>query len=506
LISSKGLPECQPVAKIAKFALKNHFPASVATAAGLRAVGYTRAWQATLHKLRDHTSTLADFFKRLDGYRHLRVDRTAQTARFLYDGGALVSAVWITRRALSAFLRAKYIELDCSWRGLAPFAYCIPLAIVNNEAIPLGLIITPTEAKLTYEWFFHDLEAYAGIRLPDKCVLSDEGEAIIAFVRDRGWPHFFCWWHLIHKFRGCRILQIMVIRILRFPEERDFLLELETVKMQLTLLVDAEYVSLADAKTFAVFLGYSAYPIRDDEECHYQHGVWFRHEIEDCATTGHNERIHRTTEGKTEGVVTLPERLSRAEEVITAKCKQFTDGVHQQRQRLIKKMVAQKADQTSVCQCDSCRRRTQLLSRRYGVPCPCKHTAKDFAFPPDNPAARALPASLPTEPAVHVSDAAPWPPAKRPRPESLSLDAFVNRADPNRPALDPDSENYDDAFLIRVMREAAKIHRHKNKQQLMFDIDANYWEDHWEACRGDAHFRAQFWFSWVATFRRLEPG
>jgi hypothetical protein len=36
-------------------------------------------------------STLEDFFKRLDGYRHARVDRTAQTvqkARFLYDGGS----------------------------------------------------------------------------------------------------------------------------------------------------------------------------------------------------------------------------------------------------------------------------------------------------------------------------------------------------------------------------------------------------------------------------------
>jgi hypothetical protein len=84
----------------------------------------------------------------------------------------------------------------------------------------------------------------------------------------------------------------------------------------------------------------------------------------------------------------------------------------------------------------------------------------------------------------------------------MSLEAFVNRADPNRPALDPDSENYDEAFLIRVMREATKINRHKNKQQLMFDIDANYWEGR----RGNPDFRAQFWFSWVATFPCLESG
>jgi hypothetical protein len=504
LISPKGLPECQPVAKIAKFALKNHFPASLPTAAGLRAVGYTHAWQATLRKLRDHTLTLEDFFERLDGYRHIRVDRTTLNAPFLYEGAALVSAVWITRCALSAFASAKYIELDCSWRAIGQFAYCFPLGIVNNEAIPLGFIITPTEAKLTYEWFFHDLEEYVGRPLPAKCVLSDEGEAIIAFVRDRGWPHFFCWWHLIHKFRGCRILQIMVIRILRLPEKRDFLLELETVKMQLTLLVDTEYVSLADAKTFAVFLGYSVYPIRDGEECHYRHGVWDRHHIEDCATTAHNERIHRTTEGKTEAVVTLPERLRRAEEVITTKCKQFTEGVHQQRQRLIKNMIAQKADQTSECQCESCRRRTQLLARRYGVKrVPCKHTVKDFVFPPDDPTARALPASLPSEPAVHVSDVDPWAREKRkPRADPVSLDAFVNRADPIRPRLDP--ENSDDAFLIRVMREAAKSNRHKNKQQLMFDIDANYWEENWNGRRGDRDFRAKFWFSWVANFRPLE--
>jgi hypothetical protein len=379
-----GMPQCQPVAKIAKFVLTHDIAISLPTQIGLSAVAYTHTWQAMVQKIRDHRASLEDFLAELRGYRHVRLGPPDQASPFLFEGKPIVSVVWITTWARSAFRRAKYIELDCSWRGFWPFAYCIPLAIINNEAVPLGFIITPTERQLTYEWFFLDLEAYIEQALDTKPLLSDEGDALIEFAADRGWLHFFCWWHLIHKFCGCRVLQVIVVRIMRLPEEDQFMAELPNVCMQLQLLVDAKCVGEGYANSFAVFLGFSGYQgLLNGEECHYQHGVWSRHDIEDAATTAHDERNHRTVGDKVGEVVHLAERFNRTREVIDKKYNEFQDGAHRQRHRLIQKMIAQKAPQTATCEFDSCRRRRELRAHRFEVPdFPCKHTVNAFTFAP----------------------------------------------------------------------------------------------------------------------------
>jgi hypothetical protein len=49
------------------------------------------------------------------------------------------------------------IQLEYSFKCAKPFVYCLPQAIRDNEAVPLGFIVTPTESAQPYDWFCRDL-------------------------------------------------------------------------------------------------------------------------------------------------------------------------------------------------------------------------------------------------------------------------------------------------------------------------------------------------------------
>jgi hypothetical protein len=491
----KPLPKSQPIAKIAKFALKRPEVISVPLKDGLMAMGYSRTWQRTLDKIRKGGGSLSDFANGLNGFCHVRVTTAKSTGYAWSNDSTVISLCWITVWALAAFSLAQFIELDCSWKAIKLYTYCIPLAIIDNEAVPLGFIITPTEAQNTYEWFFADLANYAGQPLPPKPVLSDEGSAVIAFANNRQWPQFFCYFHLIRKFESSPVLQLMATRILRIPTEEHFSSELPSVLHQLYSLVSARHIDTDQAKMFARFLGYPDYPVEPQWPHNFRHGMWQRSEIGSPASNAHNERIHRTAENRTAEVADFVQQLGQLEILVNKKCDEFQDCKHPQRNRIINQLKAQKAESRKNCQSPSCLARSVIWAHRFRVGAfPCKHTVHQFEFRSKSTSRRFQ--TVLQNRTLLVDVVEDWKFEKRQRAGArIPPFSFIYKFEPVRPCPADDR-----SFLIRVMRESAKFRRITEKTNLMLDIFRE-WEDlHQDqrsTLRDDLEVRSEFWLHWM---------
>jgi hypothetical protein len=92
---------------------------------------------------------------------------------------------------------ADFYELDASFTALNPYVDSIPLAVINNVGIPLGLILGPSESTEMFTTFAEDLIQH-GLeqeRLHSLPVLSDEGSALISYRRQYHAAHYFYFRH-----------------------------------------------------------------------------------------------------------------------------------------------------------------------------------------------------------------------------------------------------------------------------------------------------------------------
>ena len=96
-----------------------------------------------------------------------------------FNGKPVQTLCWIAEWAFDSFsFSRKYLQLDASFYALQPYVFCVPLLIINNASLPLGIIIGPSEHQNLFSEFF-DLINKSTI-LPFDClgILSDEGKSI----------------------------------------------------------------------------------------------------------------------------------------------------------------------------------------------------------------------------------------------------------------------------------------------------------------------------------------
>ena len=79
-----------------------------------------------------------------------------------YNGESIQSLCWISKWALfNAFPNGKqYFQIDASFYALYPYVYCVPLMVVNNASLPLGLVLGPSEHHNLFLVFFNLLENF----------------------------------------------------------------------------------------------------------------------------------------------------------------------------------------------------------------------------------------------------------------------------------------------------------------------------------------------------------
>lgn len=112
-------------------------------------------------------------------------DDIINTNLLIFDNKSIQTFCWISKWAIYSILPfgKRYIQLDASFYALSPYVYCVPLAIINNASLPLGLVIGPSEHQNLFNEFFNLLESYNLLfHIKDFPILSDQSTAIRIFV------------------------------------------------------------------------------------------------------------------------------------------------------------------------------------------------------------------------------------------------------------------------------------------------------------------------------------
>jgi hypothetical protein len=77
-------------------------------------------------------------------------------AALAVDGQGVHSLSRIAPWPIDALRKADFSELDASFKAHNPYVYSIPLAVIKNVGISLGLILGPTESSEIFTTFTED--------------------------------------------------------------------------------------------------------------------------------------------------------------------------------------------------------------------------------------------------------------------------------------------------------------------------------------------------------------
>jgi hypothetical protein len=61
------------------------------------------------------------------------------------NGLPVRTVTWLVPFIDEILQRCQYIELDASFKAAFPYVYAVPQAIIDNESVPLGFVVGPTE-------------------------------------------------------------------------------------------------------------------------------------------------------------------------------------------------------------------------------------------------------------------------------------------------------------------------------------------------------------------------
>ena len=123
------------------------------------------------------------------------------------------------------FEQATTIELDATFRALAPYAICVPHLIFRNTGIPLAILISPSEKTSLYSIFFESLkkldEFYENseenslfLKFKNKKYLSDEHKAFQKLAKNYDLDFYYCLVHLIRSIGANSLLGLLFSDIL----------------------------------------------------------------------------------------------------------------------------------------------------------------------------------------------------------------------------------------------------------------------------------------------------
>jgi hypothetical protein len=118
--------------------------------------------------------------------------------------------------------RTHYYQLDASFRAMDPYVIVVPLAIINNFGVPLGLVVTPTERSGSFSLFWTEMqlshEDLAQLVF-GKPLLSDSGTSLIAYGASHI-RHYLCFRHILERL-GSRTYVAILARRLMFCANRE---------------------------------------------------------------------------------------------------------------------------------------------------------------------------------------------------------------------------------------------------------------------------------------------
>ena len=285
--------------------------------------------------------------------------------------------------------RAQCIELDASFYVMHPLVFTMPLAIVANESIPLGLSVGPTESSMLYQQFYtfiQSVDADACQKLKAIPVLSDEGLALKKFCEDNSITQFLCFTHLIRKFGASTKLGGIVKGLLFQKSPEDFK---RVWKLWNPQIVDLLNNNQKHIKQFEQLFECSFTNGKLSEPNFHKQAIWERARFSIPTTTNHAESTHSHVNFMARKVrlpsncitVLLHYIRQRFEKII--KRPNLRKSINILKSRAKDQGIAPSGGQQIRCNCrkNAYKKALYMLESEF----PCKHCVDSFLIPEMEP-------------------------------------------------------------------------------------------------------------------------
>jgi hypothetical protein len=334
---------------------------------------YSDSARALVRRVRKHSESMEAFITHLPGYVKVIVDDLGPDGKphtdYVFKGHDILTLIWIPSWALEASRRAASIQFDCSFKATRPFVFCVPQAIIQNQAVPLGLVMAPSESGFAYVAFIKELRRLdPGLAL--KPILSDQHKALDFLCKLYTIPHFYCHCHLIRKWGAGHTLGIMAAQALRLMRKDDFLARRQQWIEDLPALVGVHLIDQQHSDAFEAWL---SDPFHD--------GIWDRVGKGIGRCSNHAERFHGTVNAriKLEGVKTLHGRLAVLRDAIIEEFEGFPNQWSRQVESALDVLRKRADPQVQECDDPDCAAYCRWMCNLFGLSeWACSHTVRDF--------------------------------------------------------------------------------------------------------------------------------
>jgi tetratricopeptide (TPR) repeat protein len=142
---------------------------------------------------------------------------------FQNHNGYLKKLVFVSQDATAIMKNSSIscIEIDGTFKFLRPYILCIPVAIIHNSYVPLGISIGPAEEISLFQDCFHILCRNVQTHIQLIPILSDKGTAIRAFCQRNSLTQYYCITHLLRLIGTNNDLLYLCKKILNSNTEEE---------------------------------------------------------------------------------------------------------------------------------------------------------------------------------------------------------------------------------------------------------------------------------------------
>ena len=264
--------------------------------------------------------------------------------------------------------------------------YSIPLAIIANESVPLGLTVGPTEHSQLFQQFYSFVEEKdpeTASHLKTLPVLSDEGSAIEKFCEDNAIRRFLCFTHLIRKFGASSELGGLVKGLLFQKTKEDFLRAWNQKRPRIIQLLQENPSHLLQ---FEKLFGCQLVGNSLSDPNFNDQAIWEREQYHIPTTTNHAESTHSHVNFSARNVRSNVKRIQVLLKYIRQRFTKVLKRPNLRKSINFMKAIAKvKRNSHPASQC-SCRKNTYKQSLyMLDVDFPCQHKIDSFEIPTFEP-------------------------------------------------------------------------------------------------------------------------
>ena len=299
----------------------------------------------------------------------------------IYKNKSVQYFIWIAPWAHSFLKNNGYFQIDASFKALKPYVYFIPLLIIDNAAIPLGISIGPSEKSDLYSLFFKFFNSiYNDFNISKYCFLSDQGKSIKKFINENSLErnHFLCFRHIIESIGSHTPGAVLTRRLLYKASIDEYEASLPQVLNDIKHMLE---ISMITQKQFEKILRVFNLDLIDNEVVQSScisnnNSLWARAPFGISTCTNHIERIHRTLNCVTSKQNEIHIRLEIVFHELLKYFLNFSKNYRTQARKTLKNLLKTAANpnnciiQNNNCNCGW----SEVYSALYGIPnFPCIH-------------------------------------------------------------------------------------------------------------------------------------